>query len=103
MNKLLLAFFSLILFSASSYADKIVITGQPVILEKQGDVYYVPNDYKTTASYYYVTVEGAQRVCYIEKQPQLTALDTSTLEVNYNGSTLTWVCYPFDTNYFQTP
>ncbi|MCW8408076.1 hypothetical protein OQJ13_03720 [Legionella sp. PATHC035] len=103
MNKLLLAFLALMILNVSSYADKILITGQPVILEKQGNVYYVPADYKTTTSYYYVTVEGAKRVCYIEKQPALTSLDTSTLEVNYNGSTLTWVCYPFDTNYFETP
>ncbi|CAM3046185.1 Uncharacterised protein [Legionella steigerwaltii] len=103
MKKLLLVFFSLMIFNVSSYAEKILITGQPVILEKQGDVYYVPSDYKTTTSYYYVTVEGGRRVCYMEKQPTLTALDTSTLEVNYNGSTLTWVCYPFDTNYFETP
>ncbi|KTD69099.1 hypothetical protein Lste_2257 [Legionella steelei] len=103
MKKLLLAFFSLTILSTVSYADKILITGQPVILEKQGTVYYLPTDYKATTSYYYVTVEGGKRVCYIEKQPTLTSLNASTLEVNYNGSTLTWVCYPFDTNYFETP
>ncbi|WP_165831643.1 hypothetical protein [Legionella qingyii] len=103
MKKLLLIFFSLTMLNAVSHATKIVITGTPIILEKQGDVYYVPNDYKSTTSYYYVSLNGARQVCYIDKQPELSALNTTTLEVNYNGSTLTWVCYPFDTNYFETP
>ncbi|WP_174223914.1 hypothetical protein [Legionella bozemanae] len=103
MKKILLIICSLTLFSAVSYAEKIIITGQPIILEKQGDVYYVPSDYKSTTSYYYVSVNGVRQVCYIDKQPELSALNTSTLEVNYNGSSLSWVCYPLDTNYFETP
>ncbi|KTD01836.1 hypothetical protein OQJ19_12685 [Fluoribacter gormanii] len=103
MKKLLLIIFSLTMLDAVSYANKIVITGTPIILEKQGDVYFVPNDYKSTTSYYYVSLNGARQVCYIDKQPELSALNTTTLEVNYNGSTLTWVCYPLDTNYFETP
>jgi hypothetical protein len=84
-----------------AYAEKIIIRGHPIILEKQGDVYYVPGDYKSTTTYYYVTVNGAKQVCYLEKQPTLSALNASTLEVNYNGSTLNWICYPLDVNYFQ--
>ncbi len=103
MKKLLGIIFSLIMLNAVSYASKIVITGQPIILEKQGDVYYVPNDYKSTTTYYYVNLNGTRQVCYIDKQPELSALNASTLEVNYNGSELTWVCYPLDLNYFEAP
>ncbi|MCE0724417.1 MULTISPECIES: hypothetical protein [Legionella] len=103
MKKLLLIICSLTLFNAVSFAEKIIITGQPIILEKQGNIYYVPSDYQSTQSYYYVSVNGKRQVCYIDKQPELSALDTSTLEVNYHGSSLTWVCYPFDSNYFVIP
>lgn len=103
MKKLLLLIFSLMMFNTVSYATKIVITGEPIVLQKQGDVYYVPNDYKSTTSYYYVNLDGTRQVCYLDKQPELSALNTSTLQVNYNGSALSWVCYPLDTNYFETP
>ncbi len=103
MKKLLVVICSLTMLNAVSYAEKIIITGQPIILEKQGDIYFVPNDYATTTSYYYVSVNGERQVCYIDKQPELSALNTSTLEVNYNGSLLSWVCYPLDPNYFETP
>lgn len=101
MKKIIFIILSFALFSTVSYATRIIITGQPVVLEKQGDVYYVPHDYKTTTSYYYVSLNGTRQVCYLDKQPDLTSLNTSTLQVNYNGSTLSWVCYPLDPNYFE--
>nr|MBN5937158.1 hypothetical protein [Legionella anisa] len=103
MKKLLLVIFSLTMFNAVSYAEKIIITGQPIILEKQGDIYYVPSDYQFSKTYYYVSVNGKRQVCYIDKQPELSALDTSTLQVSYSGSSVTWVCYPLDPNYFESP
>ncbi|QMT60876.1 hypothetical protein [Legionella sp. PC997] len=102
MKKLFLFIFSLTMINVVSHASKIVITGTPIFLEKQGDVYYVPNDYKSTKSYYYVNLNGARQVCYMDKQPELSALNHTTLEVNYIGSTLSWICYPLDTNYFET-
>lgn len=102
MKKILFIIFSFALLNTIAYAEKIVITGQPIVLQKQGDVYYVPSDYQSTTSYYYVTLNGARQVCYLDKQPTLSALDNSTLIVNYNGSNLNWVCYPLDPNYFQT-
>ncbi|KTD40586.1 hypothetical protein [Legionella parisiensis] len=103
MKKIVLIICSLTLFNAVSYAEKIIITGKPIILEKRGDIYYVPNDYESRKSYYYVIVNGVRQVCYMDKQPELSALNVSTLEVNYIGSSLTWVCYPLDPNYFEAP
>lgn len=90
------------IFSSCSFAAKIVITGKPVILQKQSDVYYVPDKYQSSTNYYYVIVDGASRVCYLEKQPSLSALNTMVLSVNFMGSQMNWVCYPLDPNYFQT-
>lgn len=91
------------IFSMASYAGKVVIIGNPVILEKQGSVYYLSNRYTVTTSYYYVILDGQRQVCYMEKQPALSALNTKTIDVNYRGSSMTWICYPYDTNYFETP
>ncbi|KTD69985.1 hypothetical protein Lsan_0069 [Legionella santicrucis] len=104
MKKILLFAISFFMtFSITSYASKIAIIGNPVILEKQGNFYYLPNRYTITTSYYYVLLDGAREVCYLDKQPTLSALDTKYIDVNYRGSTMTWICYPFDNNYFETP
>lgn len=94
---------SLALMAASfqTFADKIVITGQPVILEQQGEVYVLPKDYTTTESYYYVSMNGTKSVCYLEKQPTLSSLNASMINVNVNGQQVQWNCYPVDETYFQ--
>lgn len=48
---------ALLLFGVSAYAeDKIVITGEPIVLEQQEGVYHVPADYTATTTYHYVMV-----------------------------------------------
>ncbi|KTC91768.1 hypothetical protein [Legionella cincinnatiensis] len=103
MKKILFAISFFMTLSTASYANKIVIIGNPVILEKQGNFYYLPNRYTITTSYYYVILDGVRQVCYIDKQPALSALNTKHIDVNYKGSTMTWICYPYDNNYFETP
>ncbi|KTD16245.1 hypothetical protein [Legionella jordanis] len=93
----------LAVFSVSSFADKVVITGEPVVLEQKGDVYYLPEKYTTTTStsYHYVTVGGTNRVCYAEAQPSLASLNTQVISVNMGGQTVQWTCYPYDETYFS--
>ncbi|KTC64881.1 Uncharacterised protein (plasmid) [Legionella adelaidensis] len=87
--------------SFSSFAEKVVITGEPVILDKRGDVYYVPSTVTaSTTTYHYVTVDGTNRVCYADPQPQLASLGLMAIQVNVGGTTATWNCYEYNTEYF---
>lgn len=90
---------SLLLCSFSAFADKVVIKGEPVVVEKRGDVYYVPEDYRATADYYYVTVDGARKVCYAERQPNIS-LEVTPLSVDIGGKRAVWNCYTYDETYF---
>jgi hypothetical protein len=100
MNKLLM-FALLLVLSSASFANKRIITGYPIVLEKQDDVYYTPGDYRKSKTYYYVIVDGKRKICYLAKQSFLSALNSTLLEVNDDGSILNWYCYPFDNNYFE--
>ncbi len=83
----------LMMMSFSSFADKITITGAPVVLEQRGDVYYVPSTYTSTTAYNYVTIGGKNEVCYLEKQPTLASVTATTVNVNVGGTTAVWNCY----------
>lgn len=97
-----LTFLSLMMAaSVSSFAaETITITGTPVPLELRGDVYYVPETYVPGDSYNYVVVNGTNRVCYAQPQPNLASLEVLPLQVNVGGSTVTWHCYAFSPDYF---
>ena len=90
------------IFSVSvQAADKVVITGSPVVLEQRGDVYYVPGDYKSTETYHYVTIGGTNRVCFAEAQPSLASLDLVLVDVQVGGERVKWNCYQYDTTHFE--
>lgn len=86
--------------ASSAFADKMTISGTPVVLERQGSVYYLPKDYSATTSYHYVTIGGANRVCYMNAQPQLASLNMEVINVNQSGKQVQWTCYVYDDNYF---
>lgn len=94
------AFSFLALFSLSSFADKIMITGEPIVLEQRGDLYYLPENYTATTSYHYVTIAGTNKVCYAEKQPNLASLNGESVTVQLGGKSVEWTCYPYDETYF---
>ncbi|WP_419418960.1 hypothetical protein ACNVED_10445 [Legionella sp. D16C41] len=97
-------------FSAFA-ADRIVITGEPVVLQQSGSgnavVYTLPADTASTATtttatnYHYVTVNGTNRVCYASTQPNLANVDMVTINVTTNGTTSPWYCYAADTTVFD--
>lgn len=89
----------LFICSMSVFAAKYTIMGEPVIIEKRGDLYYVPDTYKPTESYYYVTMDGSKRVCFLEKQPSIQ-LDVISTNVMVAGEQRTWNCYNYDPEYF---
>lgn len=84
-----------------AFADKIVIQGAPVVLEQQGDVYYLPKDYTNTVGYYYVTLGVSKKICYLEAQPALASLDKSMVKVNVNGTEVEWNCYALNDVFFE--
>jgi hypothetical protein len=87
--------------SMASFANKIVITGKPIVLEQRGNIYYLPSGYTdTNTGYYYVTAGTTNSVCYLEKNPAITA-ESSTLTVDVNGKTVTWNCYAYNPEFFE--
>ncbi|WP_133128664.1 hypothetical protein [Legionella nagasakiensis] len=98
-SKIAILFFTIMSFSV--FADKIIITGQPIVLESHDNVYYLPANYATTASYNYVTINGVNRVCYLEQQPTLADLDMMVIHVEVNGVQTAWNCYAYNTQYFE--
>lgn len=101
--KNIICFISLILMvlCGPTFAEKIIITGKPVTLEQRGTVYYAPQDYSAATNYHYVTMGGTQRVCFLEKQPSLSSLNLVMVNVNVNGQSVQWNCYPFNETYFE--
>lgn len=87
--------------SFSTYADKVIITGEPVLLEQHGTLYSLPQSYKPTTSYYYVTLGGMNRVCYLDRQPTLGNLDMQTIDISSEGKTIQWFCYAYDASIFE--
>ncbi|WP_133131142.1 hypothetical protein [Legionella yabuuchiae] len=98
-----LIFLSLMLLSVVSFGAKIIVTGEPIILEHRDDLYYPPATFTEPppTSYTYVTVDGVPRVCYLNPQPALANLDMITINVEVKGTTAVWNCYAYNTNYFQ--
>ncbi len=90
----------LVLSSASAFADKVVISGSPVVLEEKEGVYMVPDTYTATGTYNYVTIGGTNSVCYADAQPTLTKLTPKTVDVMVAGKKASWTCYNYDDAYF---
>lgn len=95
-----LTFLSLMMVSVSSFAETITITGTPVPLEQRGEVYFTPTTFTPGGSYNYVVVNGTNRVCYAETQPNLASLDVLALQVNVGGQVMNWHCYAYSPDYF---
>jgi len=89
-----------VVFSANALADKVTITGSPITLEKNGEIYMVPETYKVTTDYRYVVVDGKERACFLEQRPDLTSVDVIALNVQIGTEKATWNCYAVDPTYF---
>lgn len=94
-----MSFLILLGFSVSAFAEKVIITGAPVILEQQGNVYSVPQP-TTSTTYNYVTVGGREHVCYGEVQPAFEQLSPQVINVEVGSHQVQWTCYPYNDAYF---
>lgn len=92
--------FFLMLISISSYAERLIITGEPVHLEEHGSVYYLPEDYEP-GPYHFVTLGSTTSVCFSHSQPYLSALMEQNVIVDIGGREVQWVCYHYDDRYFM--
>lgn len=105
MKKIITALLGLIFvsFSVAALADKIVITGAPITVEEQNDV-YVPQGTvtttTTTSDYYYYTFGDTKRVCYKEVQPALVSMDAGVFKFKMGESVVSMHCYNYSPDYF---
>jgi hypothetical protein len=84
-------------------ADRIVITGKPAQLEVHDGYFTLPPGFTppTITNYHYVTFTGTDRVCYMDRQPQLSSLDTVQIYIEEYGKKIRWNCYQFDPRFFE--
>ncbi|STX29453.1 Uncharacterised protein [Legionella beliardensis] len=92
--------------ATTTTTEKVVITGEPIVLQQTGSgdavMYTLPADaVSTTTTYHYVTVNGTNRVCYSSAQPNLGNIDMVTINVSSGGTTSPWYCYAADTTVFE--
>ena len=90
---------SIALFSASAFAEKIIIKGSPLVLQKQGEVYVVPETYKVQ-EYQYVEINGVKRACFNDARTDFSNVDVVTINIQMGANKSTWNCYAIDANYF---
>lgn len=90
----------LVLFSATSFAEKITITGEPVVVREESGVYVPSTAFTPSSDYYYVTVGDTRRVCYKEVQPALAKVDLGMMSMRVGDSTVQVHCYTYSPDYF---
>lgn len=93
---------ALLLASLSAFADKMIITGQPVMVTKSGDAYKIPttSTYTPTSDYYYVTVDNTRRVCYRDVQPGLSSVNSMDASLMIGTDKVPVHCYNYSADYF---
>lgn len=106
ITKSLIALF-ILMTSLAALADRIVIAGKPVLLDVHPGYFTFPNTYTdiymgfNSKGYYFVTISGINRVCYLTKKPELARLDTIKIVIEKSGLKLPWSCYKYDPRFFE--
>lgn len=91
---------ALMICCTCAFADKLTVKGDPVTLEKRGDIFVAPSEYKPSTDYRFIAIGEEKSVCYLEKQPKLQSLEFKTITVDVGGKQNTWNCYTFTPDYF---
>jgi hypothetical protein len=89
----------LAVFSTSAFAEKLVIKGEPLVLEQKDGTFIVPDTYKVQ-NFQYVIINGKKRACFVDKQPDLVNLDVISINVLIGQEKATWNCYSPDPVFF---
>lgn len=93
---------ALLFMSVSVFSQKTLITGKPIELEvNQGNYTFPDSYYDRNKGYHYVTFMGTERVCFLKEASNLASLDMVSILIVDNGRTLPWVCYRYNSQYFE--
>jgi hypothetical protein len=93
----------LFFISLSAHAERIIVTGEPVVLQQRDQVYYVPTTYvqQPSVTYMYVTIDGVHRVCFLNANPALVNVEATQINIEAQGKRVLWSCYAYNTTYFE--
>lgn len=97
----LLFLLSLAMLSFNAFADKILLTGRPVVLIPAATYYTFPPTYTPTTKYHFVEIGSDERVCFLNVQPELQALDMLRITIKFEEKKYLWYCYRYNPNYFK--
>lgn len=80
----------------------IVIEGQPSALEYRGEFYYLPQGYVIPeTSSLYVTMDGLNKVCFLNTESALLFEQVAMIIIIINGIKTEWNCFPYKTTVFE--
>lgn len=89
-----------LLFNVAASADKITITGEPVVITEDNGVFVPATTVTDTQDYYYFTMGDAKRVCYKDANPSLVNVTATPVKVRVGTNVVTLQCYDYNTDYF---
>jgi hypothetical protein len=102
MKTLMIKLISMLLlfYSLAVFAEKMLITGMPVILVPAMNYYTFPKYFSPRANYHFVDIQGDNRVCFLNVRPDLAELDLLRIFIVQDGRKYLWYCYRYDPRYF---
>lgn len=103
MNIQLSSFLGILLFSLSSlsFADRILISGKPLVLRPYGEYYSFPRSYHASVTnYHFVFVGGVYRVCHLNPLP-ISDVDVIHIRIALQNQIFYWNCYAKDPRFFE--
>lgn len=106
MKKIILSILTLssLGFATSAIADRVVIEGGPIVIERQGDVYVPKGDFSASSEPYYFVLDNSKRVCYRQPQDTFAKIQTGPMAVRLqSGEIVNMYCYSYDPQYFVAP
>lgn len=83
-----------------SAADRIVITGEPVVVREVQGIHVPTRTLIGMHDYYYLTIGGVNKICYEEVNPALADLNLGEYRVRLGGQVVVLHCYENDPRYF---
>ena len=88
-------------YSVSVFADRILVTGKPALLDLHEGFFVLPPTYIAPVGYRFVRFTETNRVCFLNSMPQLARLDMVQITLEEKGQKMKWDCYKYDPNYFE--
>lgn len=91
---------TLLLFNVNASADKVVITGSPIVVHDEQGTYVTTTTVDPGRDYYYFTIDGTNRVCYQQVNPSLVDLNAAMFKVKIGDDVVSLHCYDYSPDYF---